>query len=350
MKTTNVQISPQNMDVKSLVRPNILALKPYSSARDEFTGKEGIFLDANENPYGKWNRYPDPHQRELKKALSERNGIPVENIFIGNGSDEVIDTIYRVFCEPSHDRVIVCPPTYGMYEVLAHIHDVELVKVPLTEQFELNVDEILAHPAKLLFVCSPNNPTGNRLQNVERLLHEFRGIVVVDEAYIDFCDHPGFAEKVQDRPNLIVARTFSKAWGLAAARVGIAYASREIIGLMDKTKPPYNVSALNQMAALEALSKPRQFEQRLATILKQRTLLKEELMKLPIVRKIYPSHANFLLVEVDNANNVYQHLVEEKVIVRNRHSVVPNCIRITVGMPEENRALLQALTRYCSKV
>ena len=222
--------------------------------------------------------------------------------------------------------------------------------MPLTEQFELNVDEILAHPAKLLFVCSPNNPTGNRLQNVERLLHEFRGIVVVDEAYIDFCDHPGFAGMVQEWPNLIVARTFSKAWGLAAARVGIAYASREIIGLMDKTKPPYNVSALNQMAALEALSKPRQFEQRLATILKQRTLLKEELMKLPIVRKIYPSHANFLLVEVDNANNVYQHLVEEKVIVRNRHSVVPNCIRITVGMPEENRALLQALTRYCSKV
>ncbi len=339
-----------NFDIDSLVRPNILALKPYSSARDEFTGKEGIFLDANENPYGKWNRYPDPHQRELKKALSERNGIPVKNIFIGNGSDEVIDTIYRVFCEPSHDRVIICPPTYGMYEVSANIHNVELVKVSLTEQFELNVDEILAHPAKLVFVCSPNNPTGNRLHNVERLLHEFRGIVVMDEAYIDFCDHPGFAGMVQEWPNLIVARTFSKAWGLAAARVGIAYASQKIIELMDKTKPPYNVSALNQMAALEALSKPRQFEQRLAVILRQRILLKEELMKLPIVRKIYPSHANFLLVEVDGANNVYRYLVEEKVIVRNRHSVVPNCIRITVGTPEENRMLLQALAHYCNKL
>ncbi len=339
-----------NFNIEALVRPNILALKPYSSARDEFTGKEGIFLDANENPYGKWNRYPDPHQRELKKALSERNNIPVEHIFIGNGSDEVIDTIYRVFCVPSRDRAIICPPTYGMYEVSAHIHDVELVEVPLTEQFELDVDEILTYPAKLLFVCSPNNPTGNRLQNVERLLQEFQGIVVLDEAYIDFCNHPGFVGKVQEWPNLIVARTFSKAWGLAAARVGIAYASREIIALMDKTKPPYNVSALNQMAALEALSKPHQFEQRLAIILKQRALLKEELIKLPIVKKIYPSHANFLLVEVDNANNVYRHLVEEKVIVRNRHSVVPNCIRITVGMPEENRALLQALSEYCSKI
>ncbi len=350
MNKPNNRMKPSDFDITSLVRPNILALKPYSSARDEFTGKEGIFLDANENPYGKWNRYPDPHQRELKRALSERNGIPVEHIFIGNGSDEVIDTIYRVFCEPSRDRVITCPPTYGMYEVSAHIHDVELVEVPLTEQFELDVDAILSHPAKLVFVCSPNNPTGNRLQNVERLLREFRGIVVVDEAYIDFCDHPGFAEMVQEWPNLIVSRTFSKAWGLAAARVGIAYASREIIGLMDKTKPPYNVSALNQMAALEALSKPRQFEQRLAIILRQRALLREELMKLPIVKKIYPSNANFLLVEVDDANNVYHYLVEEKVIVRNRHSVVPNCIRITVGMPEENSVLLQALTRYCSKV
>lgn len=335
-----------SFDIGSLVRPNILALKPYSSARDEFTGDEGIFLDANENPFGSLNRYPDPHQRELKKALAERNHIPAENIFIGNGSDEVIDMVYRVFCEPSCDRVIICPPTYGMYEVSANIHNVELIEVPLTSQFELNIDQILAHPAKVVFICSPNNPTGNRLKNVEQLLHRFPGIVVVDEAYIDFCDDPGFAAKVQSYPNLIVTRTFSKAWGLAAARVGIAYANREIIALMDKTKPPYNVSTLNQEAALKALAEPGKFEERLALLLQQRALLQEELMNLPIVHKIYPSDANFLLVEVDGANELYRYLVEEKVIVRNRHSVVPHCIRITVGTPEENQALLQAIKRY----
>ncbi len=335
-----------SFDIGSLARPNILALKPYSSARDEFTGAEGIFLDANENPFGSRNRYPDPHQRELKRVLSERNSIPAENIFIGNGSDEVIEMVYRVFCEPSHDQVIICPPTYGMYEVSANIHNVALVEVPLTEQFELDIDTILAHPAKVVFVCSPNNPTGNRLKNVERLLREFKGIVVVDEAYIDFCDDPGFAGKVQEYPNLIVTRTFSKAWGLAAARVGIAYASREIIALMDKTKPPYNVSALNQEAALKALSEPGKFQERLNILLEQRGLLEVELIKLPIVRKIYPSDANFLLMKVDGANELYRYLVEEKVIVRNRHSVVPDCIRVTVGTPEENRALLQALKKY----
>ena len=335
-----------NFDLRSLVRPNILALKPYSSARDEFTGEEGIFLDANENPYGKRNRYPDPHQRELKRVLSERNNIPVENIFIGNGSDEVIDLMYRVFCEPSHDQVIICPPTYGMYEVSANIHNVEIIEVPLTDQFELNIEEILSHPAKIVFVCSPNNPSGNRLQNVERLLSEFNGIVVVDEAYIDFCNEPGFIEKLPEYPNLIVMQTFSKAWALAAARVGIAYASTEIIGLMDKTKPPYNVSALNQKAALEALSEPLKFQERLNVLLQQRSLLQEELIKLPIVRKIYPSDANFLLVEVDGANEVYHHLVEKKVIVRNRHTVVPHCIRITVGTPEENKVLLNELINY----
>lgn len=335
-----------SFDLGSLARPNILALKPYSSARDEFTGEEGIFLDANENPYGKKNRYPDPHQRELKKALSERKDIPAESIFIGNGSDEVIDLVYRVFCEPTRDSVIICPPTYGMYEVSANIHNVKVIEVPLTEQFELNIEEILAHPAKCVFVCSPNNPTGNRLQNVERLVKEFQGLVVVDEAYIDFCDDPGFAGKVEEYPNLIVMQTFSKAWALAAARVGIAYANKEIIGLMDKTKPPYNVSALNQKAALEALSKPQKFEYRLGILLEQRSMLEEELLKLPMVRKIYPSDANFLLVKVDDANDVYRHLVEKKVIVRNRHSVIRDCIRITVGTPEENRTLLDALVRY----
>ena len=340
----------KDFDLGSLVRPNILALKPYSSARDEFTGEEGIFLDANENPYGKKNRYPDPRQRKLKKALSERNGIPTKHILIGNGSDEVIDLIYRVFCEPSRDRVIICPPTYGMYEVSANINNVEVIEVPLTSEFELNIDEILSHPAKCVFVCSPNNPTGNRLKNVERLLNEFQGIVVVDEAYIDFSTDPGFVSKVHEYPNLIVTRTFSKAWALASARVGIAYANEEIIGLMSKTKPPYNVSALNQLAALDALSKPQKFEYRLGVILEQRSLLEEELLKLPMVRKIYPSDANFLLVEVDNANDLYRHLVEKKVIVRNRHSVVPGCIRITVGTPDENQTLLEALKNYNKKI
>lgn len=336
----------KNFDLKTWVRPNIWALKPYSSARDEFSGDEGIFLDANENPFGRKNRYPDPHQRALKKALSERNHIPAENIFIGNGSDEVIDLVYRVFCEPAKDRVIICPPTYGMYEVSAHIHNVEVIRVPLTETFEMNIDEILAHPAQCLFVCSPNNPSGNRLKNVERLLEEFQGIVVVDEAYIDFCGDRSFTELLPQYPNLIVMQTFSKAWALASARVGVAYASAEIIALMDKTKPPYNVSRFNQEEALKALSKPEKQAYRVATILQERAMLEKELLQLPVVKQIYPSDANFLLTEVTDADAIYHYLVSEKVIVRNRNSVVRNCIRITVGTPEENKILLQALRDY----
>jgi histidinol-phosphate aminotransferase len=336
----------KNFDLQSWVRPNIWALKPYSSARDEFSGDEGIFLDANENPFGRKNRYPDPHQRALKKALSERNHIPVEHIFIGNGSDEVIDLVYRVFCEPAKDRVVICPPTYGMYEVSAHIHNVEVIRVPLTEVFEMNIDAILAHPAKCLFVCSPNNPSGNRLQNVERLLEEFQGIVVVDEAYIDFCAERSFTALLPQYPNLIVMQTFSKAWALASARVGVAYASTEIIALMDKTKPPYNVSRFNQEEALKALSKPEKHAYRVMTILQERALLEKELQQLPVVKRIYPSDANFLLVEVTGADAIYHYLVSQKVIVRNRNSVVHNCIRITVGTAEENKMLLQALRNY----
>ncbi|MBF6628133.1 MAG: histidinol-phosphate transaminase [Proteiniphilum sp.] len=336
----------KHFDLQSLVRPNIWALKPYSSARDEFTGDEGIFLDANENPFGKKNRYPDPHQRMLKRALSERNHIPVENIFIGNGSDEVIDLVYRIFCEPARDRVILCPPTYGMYEVSANINNVEVIHVPLTDDFELNIDEILSHDARCLFVCSPNNPSGNRLKNVERLLEEFRGIVVVDEAYIDFCADRSFREQLQQYPNLIVMQTFSKAWALASARVGVAYASADIIGLMDRTKPPYNVSAFNQEEALKALSKPVKHQYRLELILQERRLLEKELAQLPLVHRVYPSDANFLLVEVTDADKLYHHLVHKKVIVRNRSSVVRNCLRITVGTPAENRVLLKELQDY----
>lgn len=336
----------EHFDLKSLVRPNIWALQPYSSARDEFTGEVGIFLDANENPFGTLNRYPDPHQRELKKALSSRKGVPTENIFIGNGSDEVIDLVYRIFCEPQRDRVIICPPTYGMYEVSANINNVEVISIPLTQQFELNLEEILSHQAQCLFVCSPNNPTGNSLLNVDRLLREFKGIVIIDEAYIDFSSNNSFLEKLFDYPNLIVMQTFSKAWGLAGARVGIAYANTNIIALMDKTKPPYNVSSLNQAEALKVLGDPILFEQQLAIILSQRDFLEKELLDLPIVQHIYPSDANFLLLEVTDANAIYHYLVEKQVIVRNRHSVVQNSLRITVGTPEENQLLLEALKHY----
>ena len=335
-----------NFDLQSLVRPNIWALKPYSSARDEFTGEEGIFLDANENPFGKKNRYPDPHQRKLKSALSALRHIDAAQIFIGNGSDEVIDLVYRIFCEPAHDRVILCPPTYGMYEVSATIHNVEVISVPLTEDFELNFDEILTQDARCIFVCSPNNPSGNQLKQVERLLEEFRGIVVVDEAYIDFCTEESFTALLPRYPNLIVMQTFSKAWALASARVGIAYASSDIIRLMDKTKPPYNVSAFNQEEALKALSKPEKQAIRVALILQERALLEKELAQLPVVRRIYPSDANFLLVEVSDADALYHYLVEQKVIVRNRHTVVRHCLRITVGTPAENRLLLEALGNY----
>ena len=336
----------KKFELKSMVRPNIWELKPYSSARDEFTGNEGIFLDANENPFGERNRYPDPHQRELKKALSSRNNIPVENIFIGNGSDEVIDLVYRIFCEPSRDSVIICPPTYGMYEVSANINNVNIIRIPLDDEFELNTDLILTESAKCIFICSPNNPTGNNLKNIKEILDQFNGIVVVDEAYIDFSDSEGFMSTIDKYPNLIVMQTFSKAWALAKARVGVAYSNRDTIALMDKTKPPYNVSGFNQQEAINALLEPKKFEQRVDIILEQRNLLEKELYKLPFVKHIYPSDANFLLVKMSEASEIYKYLVSNKVIVRNRDTVIPGCIRITVGSPEENSQLIEVLQNY----
>jgi histidinol-phosphate aminotransferase len=336
----------KKFELKSIVRPNIWELMPYSSARDEFTGNEGVFLDANENPFGDRNRYPDPHQRELKKALSSRNNIPVDNIFIGNGSDEVIDLVYRIFCEPSRDSVIICPPTYGMYEVSANINNVNIIRIPLDDEFELNTDLILAESAKCIFICSPNNPTGNNLKNIKEILDQFNGIVVVDEAYIDFSDSEGFMSTIDKYPNLIVMQTFSKAWALAKARVGVAYSNSDIIALMDKTKPPYNVSGFNQQEAINALLEPKKFEQRVDIILEQRNLLEKELYKLPFVKHIYPSDANFLLVKMSEASEIYKYLVSNKVIVRNRDTVIPGCIRITVGSPEENSRLIEVLQNY----
>ena len=332
-------------ELQNITRPNIWNLKPYSSARDEFTGSEGVFLDANENPYGNKNRYPDPHQRQLKAELAKRKQIPVEHIFIGNGSDEVIDLVYRVFCEPGKDKVILCPPTYGMYEVSANINNIGIINIPLTDDFQLNVDEILKKQAKCLFICSPNNPTGNSLDHIDDLLRAFNGIVIVDEAYIDFCPEKSYIQKLSQFPNLIVMQTFSKAWALASARVGAAYASKEIIHLMDKTKPPYNVSAFNQKEALDALRHPELYDERVSEILVQKKLLEQELPRLEIVKKVYPSDANFLLVEVTDANRIYKQLVEQKIITRNRNNQIAACIRITVGTPDENNALIEAMKR-----
>jgi histidinol-phosphate aminotransferase len=337
----------QKSDIVSLVRKNILSLKPYSSARDEFSGKEGVFLDANENPFGDLNRYPDPHQKLLKEKISEIKVVPASSIFIGNGSDEVIDLTFRIFCNPGKDKALIFTPTYGMYEVSAEINDVELVKIPLTTEFQIDFDALANYSydknLKLIFICSPNNPTSNSIQNIETVLQKFNGIVIVDEAYIDFSEADSLLVKINQYPNLIVMQTFSKAWGLAAARVGMAFSNDLVISLYNKIKPPYNVSEPNQRAALNALQNIVEFESRKSIILEQRTWLQKQLASLDVVIKIYPTDANFLLVEMTDANKIYQELVDQKVITRNRHSVIANCIRITVGSPEENQVLIEAL-------
>jgi histidinol-phosphate aminotransferase len=335
------------IELEKLIRPNILKLKPYSSARDEFSGKEGTFLDANENPFGELNRYPDPYQKELKKKLSEIKSIPVENIFIGNGSDEVIDLAFRIFCEPGKDKILTFSPTYGMYEVSAAVNDVEIIKLPLNKEFQIDFELLEKYlndvSIKLIFICSPNNPTGNCLDNIETVLQKFRGIVIVDEAYNDFSNKESIIPKIEHYPNLIVLQTFSKAWGLAAARIGMAYSGKEIISYFSKVKPPYNVSELNQKAALNALNNTTEFKKRKSIILDQKIWLEKQLPQIKSVIKMYPSNANFILVEVNQADKIYDELVQQKVITRNRNSVVKNCIRITVGSPEENQKLIGAL-------
>jgi histidinol-phosphate aminotransferase len=334
-------------NLEKLVRKNILALQPYSSARDEYKGKDAIFLDANENPFGELNRYPDPKQLELKKLLREIKNINAENIFVGNGSDEVIDLAYRIFCEPGKDKALTFTPTYGMYDVSAGINDVELIKIPLTKDFQIDFSATEKHlkdeNLKIIFICSPNNPTGNNIDNIERIIKNFNGIIFIDEAYIDFSEAESFIKKIVEYPNIIISQTFSKAWGQAAIRVGTAYASKEIISLYNKVKPPYNVSKLNQDAALEALLEEVQFKINTEMILTERKKLIKKLSSLPTVKMIYPSDANFILVEVDDANKLYETLVAAKVITRNRNSVVRNCLRITVGSAEENERLLYLL-------
>lgn len=338
--------------LQELIRPNIQKLKPYSSARDEYKGSDGIFLDANENPFGDLNRYPDPYQKKLKSKLAQLKIVSVDSIFIGNGSDEVIDLAFRIFCQPGKDKALTFSPTYGMYEVSAAINDVELIKVPLNADFQIDFDftrTFLNDPlVKLIFICSPNNPTGNSINGIEEILKSFNGIVILDEAYVDFSERDSLLKRLNKFPNLIISHTFSKAWGLAAARVGLAYANPEIINWFNKIKPPYNVSELNQQVALTALEKKDEICKKIDLIKSEKIELEKKLSSLAIVKKVYPSDANFLLVEVSDADKIYAYLTEEKIVVRNRNSVVKNCLRITVGSPDENAKLLNALQNYKS--
>ena len=339
-------------DLEKITRQNVLRMKPYSSARTEFSGTGSIFLDANENPFGTYNRYPDPFQGELKKEISALRNMPVENIFIGNGSDEVIDLLFRVFCNPKNDSVLIFPPTYGMYEVSAAINDVNVVSVQLEADFSIDLtksENLLADPTlKMIFICAPNNPTGNSPERSQilGLIEKFSGIVVIDEAYIDFSDKKSYADLTSKFPNLVVTQTMSKAWGLASARIGWCFANENIIALLNKVKPPYNVSGPNQELALETLRNRERFQQNLAEIIGQREWLSQRLGELDSVQRVFPSDTNFLLVELENARLIYDKLVENGIIVRNRHSVVRNCLRITVGTESENQKLIETLKSF----
>lgn len=338
-------------DIEKLVRDNVRKLIPYSCARDEYEGSEGIFLDANENPFGHLNRYPDPYHRKLREAVSRLKGLPAENIFTGNGSDEIIDLCYRIFCNPGSDKALVFHPTYGMYEVSAAANDIEVIKVSLDENFNLNINAVEPYfkdvRLKLIFICSPNNPTGNSMNSndIEFIIRNFKGIVIIDEAYIEFSGHPSFSLKIMQYPNLVVMQTFSKALGLAAARIGMAFAGQEIIKYFFRLKPPYNISTINQAAALKKLDEISESRDQVKRIIEERDLLIKSLAKLTVVEKIYPSDANFLLVRVMDADFIYNMLLEKGIIVRNRSRMISNCLRITVGTANENRRLISELEK-----
>lgn len=339
------------IDINTLVRRNVLNMKPYSSARDEFHGEAEIFLDANENPYpSPYNRYPDPLQWRVKEKLAELKGVKPAQIFLGNGSDEPIDLIIRAFCEPNQDSIMITEPTYGMYKVCAEVNAVNVQQVLLTPEFDLDVDEIpntFDATTKVIFLCSPNNPTGNVLSRdrIMEVLKRFYGLVVIDEAYIDFTKSKSFLNELKKFPNLLVLQTFSKAWGLAGLRLGMCFGSEEIISILNKIKYPYNVNIRTQELALEALENAYRKDIWVDEILNQRTWLKRELENLPLVEKIFPSDANFLLVRVKDAQSTYQYLMNKRIIVRDRSRVnlCYNCLRITVGTPQENQKLIEAL-------
>jgi histidinol-phosphate aminotransferase len=347
-----------SFDLNAIIRPNIRNLVPYSSARDEFKGEASVYLDANENSLGspliKWyNRYPDPLQWEVKKKLSLIKGIAPEQIFLGNGSDEAIDLLYRAFCEPGIDNVVICPPTYGMYEVSANINNIKLKKVPLTPAFQLDLEgmeEAIDPNTRIIWLCSPNNPTGNSLnrEDVEMILNNFDGLVVIDEAYINFSRHRSFIPELPDYPNLVVLQTMSKAWGLAALRIGMAFASREIIEVMNRIKPPYNISQAAQELVLQALDNVDEVNEMIRILVDERKKLAEELIQLPQVVEVYPSDANFLLVKTIDAKGLYRYLIGKGIVVRDRSNVklCDESLRITVGTPRENQVLLKAMAEF----
>jgi histidinol-phosphate aminotransferase len=341
------------MNVERLLRTNIKTIKAYSSARDEYqeASDDMVFLDANENPFQtSVNRYPDPQQTLVKERLSKIKGIPSSQILLGNGSDEVLDLIFRAFCEPGKDNVITLPPTYGMYKVLADLNAVDITYVTLDSNFEPKVEEILGSQddnSKLLFLCSPNNPTANsfKAKNVERLINGFNGIVVIDEAYIDFSNQQSWLSRLNEFPNLIVTQTFSKAYGLAGIRLGICYASEFIISILHKIKSPYNVNQLTQTKALERLNALEEVNEQIKIIVKERDTLTSALNEVSFTKHVYPSDANFVLVKVDDANQRYQQLIKKGIVVRNRTNqpLCENCLRFTVGTPEENKQLIETL-------
>lgn len=340
--------------IESLVRPNIRTLTPYSSAKDEFTGTGVTFLDANENPFGTLNRYPDPQQRKLKTVLVKQSNISSDELFIGNGSDEVIDLLLRIFCEPGKDKIATFSPTYGMYRVSANINDVEIVEYPLDDTFDIcNVsfgDLLSDERFKIVFLCSPNNPTGNDLnrEKMLELINSFRGIVCVDEAYIEFSKQESLAELIRTYDNLIVMRTFSKALGLAGARLGYCFAQPEIIRYLNKVKPPYNVSTLNQQAAIESLSNASSYQHDVKEIIRERERLIREFNEIPMVQHVYPTSSNFILMETLDSERVFEALLKAKIIVRNRSNQIPNTLRISVGTQRENDALLNTLKQLQS--
>lgn len=348
-------------DLENILRNNIKNLKPYSSARNEFKGKEGIFLDANENSFGSplntnYNRYPDPLQLDVKDKLSKIKGLPIQNIFLGNGSDEAIDILFRAFCNPGKDNIIICPPTYGMYEVSANINDTEIIKVPLIkETFQLDTEHILKainKNTKLIFICCPNNPTGNgvKWEAIKMIIENFSGIVVIDEAYINFAKYRSLIPELLNYPNLVILQTLSKAWGLAGLRIGMAFASEPIIDVFNKIKPPYNINSVSQKLALEALNNIEKINTWIKETVNEREILASEISILPFIKKVYPSDANFILVKTDDPQNIYNYLVTKKIIIRDRSKIelCEGCLRITIGTKEENKQLIQILKEYNS--
>ena len=339
-----------SLDISKLLRENIRNLKPYSSARDEFSGEAAVFLDANENPFNApWNRYPDPHQRILKARVGEIKNIASQNIFLGNGSDEPIDLLFRAFCEPGKDNVVSINPTYGMYRVAADTNNIVVNLVSLNADFELEAEAVLAAvtaDTKIIFLCSPNNPTGNALDSLEmlRIINGFDGLVVVDEAYIDFCPEKSLLPELDKYPNLVILQTFSKAWGMAGLRLGMAFASELIIDVLSRIKYPYNLNIMTQQKGLELLANDQLKLEWVALILKERRKMISNLNKYPFVVKVYPSDANFILVQMHDPRGIYNYLVEEQIIVRDRSSIAlcEGCLRISVGSPEENATLIEA--------